>query len=345
MRTILNLFKRDSTPIGAGDFFKKTLGITYWVLPINLGFLFLWKWKGADLDNCIACAALAGLLINNFIALWIYAPLWDRRLTDFYRAREIKLRWYLRALWGTVTLSPIIGLYFHILFSRVSGEAIHWSLKKHFTLALICSSLIQGILTLSFRPMLTANFNTTVNYVTKVAIDASRVLNIKTKHAKSIHVFLDEYRRQHKKDRFGETGQILADASAATIVYKTNMVERTSRKMDENNLNAYLELVDSVIAIQQMGFSNVLALTYPYGLYLFIGNIELPILMAIEVLIYTKKKKLLIKLLSEKHPRTMDVFRNTYKKTLSRSKYKYYEKKLNIIGAKIESMKLKFSYF
>ncbi|HAZ11774.1 MAG: hypothetical protein A2X86_08025 [Bdellovibrionales bacterium GWA2_49_15] len=345
MWAIFKFRNRDSTPIGPADFFRQTIKITYWVLPINLGLLGLLKWIGIDLNNWICHVIWMGFFLNNFLALLLYAPLWDRRLADFYAAKKITLNWYRRAFWGFVIFSPIIGLYFHILFLSVTAQEIRWGLRRHFLAALICSMLIQGLSSLSFRPMLTANFNVSFNYVMKAALDAATIAKLKNQYGASADDFHQAYQREHRKDKFSETGQILADAAVSAIVFNTLMAIKKSKNKDEDNINAYLSLADYVTSIQQLGFSNVVRLSYPYGLYLLVGNIELPLLMACEVMIFTKKKNILNRVFSEKHARAVELFHKKYKKSLSDKKYKHYREKFRMVGGKIEAMKLGFSYF
>ncbi len=330
---IVRLFNRKkSIPIDAAEFFQKSLKIIAWALPANLILLSIWYFHYHFEIKDKGCLSLLFLLmLNNFISALRLGKIWDGRFTRIYQQKGITYSTSKYVLWCSLTLSPIIGLYFFILLCRNGIDENTLNLKKHFLLALIVSIMAQGLTTMRLTPMLTGNFNYSLHHVGSVVFDASRIFRLKEKHKNSIENFMKDYRALRQTNALGYTGALLGLAAASSIIF----ANKNPRKNLEETLLKSIEVMKNFTEVEELGYKNALIVAYPYGIYLLLGNPELPIFMFVDSLCHTKQREMYFARMINLHKGTVKVLETKLQNKLEKEKYQLYKHELDELAIRI----------
>lgn len=288
-RISADLFFKHTRVIGAIGFFTNSLLI----------FTFYYFRNHLPIYSYIILSLL--FIFNSLLVFTFSSYTYYRIIDRWHMYNKIK-----RFFFNVIFLLPFIGIYFYVVLSLDENEK-SWTLKKHFLVGCLFSVILNAIFcSINFVNYkykwnyLSGNLNFTTMYVTKIYDETNFITEIRERRCQkefdnyeSLNCFLKVLDEEFLKRSFTSHGKILALMLGDYYI-----------SHDFDNLVVYPELVSGLqnykqvytklnlqLKLESYKLQNIFTISFPYGLALMDGSVEIPLLLIIDEVIENSTRK------------------------------------------------------
>ncbi len=353
--------------IGRREFTRKIiiLGIFSFVTNFSLIMSFYQFDRTGSFQ--LATVMLWAMLFANLVFTYIFSRLVGKRINDV-RGHVSILK---GGLYTICTVLPYSGLYLLILLCRRCGRVTEqhhesrreWSLFPHTLIALILPILFFAPIryTMLSKKVIDLEVPVSANLLYSVLYDfsepgmrtilriarASIISGVILEHcSKDVLAPCFEYSKIALKEGSGDTTEVLMQVATNSLqVFKKKEQNFYSANHQENILLASLELLQNQLELFKLIDHRVdqIKMSFPYGVYLFAGNIQIPLLQLIDRSIHQHFWGDSLKKLTTIRRRLDKLIADS--SSLSEEKVATYKLQFEVLDREFEFLTTRYDYF